>query len=583
MRLQKIFFLLLIFSLSLGGCEKMLAPEQDFHSNAGRILQDPIWADGILMSAYSRVPNNSLSSNDVATDDAVTNNKLDSYLRMATGEWSAIFNPVTNWDNSFLAILYINKFLGYVDDIVWKSTSPVLTELWDNRLKGEAYALRALFKYHLLYTFGNSSLGIPLFNNFVEATDNFNVPRATFAESVADIYADLDQALGFLTMNDYKDIANAGQLPPGYEGYTVSNYNVVFGTRQSQLMSGRIAKAIKARVALLAASPAFNTSNDAGLWTNAANYAGTCITDIGGIAGLDPNGHRYYDQTRVEAINIASGIDQKEMVWRRVISANNTRESNNYPPSLYGSGRINPTQNLVDAFPMANGYPITNALSNYNPLTPYAGRDPRLALYICYNGNKVSNVTITTAIGGGTNRKDSIETSTRTGYYLKKLLREDVNMNPSATSTKKHYDAIIRYTEIFLAYAEAANEAFGPDGTGTNGFSARAVIRAIRQRAGISQPDNYLNSLATIGDMRTLIRNERRLELCFEGFRFWDLRRWNADLTETAKGVNITKNAASYTVVDVEPRAYNNDFMHYGPLPYNEILKFPALVQNPGW
>ena len=179
--------------------------------------------------------------------------------------------------------------------------------------------------------------------------------------------------------------------------------------------------------------------------------------------------------------------------------------------------------------------------------------------------------------------KDSLETSTRTGYYLKKLLREDVNMNPNSTNTKKHYDVRIRYTEMFLNYAEAANEALGPDGTGTNGFSSRDVIRAIRQRAGISQPDNYLNSLATKDDMRTLIRNERRLELCFEGFRFWDLRRWNADLTETAKGVNITKNAASFTVVDVEPRAYNNDFMHYGPLPYNEILKFPALIQNPGW
>jgi starch-binding outer membrane protein, SusD/RagB family len=583
MRLQKIFSLLLILSLSFAGCESILSPETDFHSTADRILADPIWADGILMSAYSRVPNNSLGANDVATDDAVTNNKLDSYLRMATGEWSSIFNPVSNYDNSLTAILYINKFLSFVDNITWKSTSPTLTALWTKRLKGEAYALRGLFKYHLLVTIGSSTLGIPQYNSFVEPTDNFNVPRATFTQSVTDIYADLDNALSFLTMNDYKDLANATQLPPGYETNLYTDYNVVFGTRQTQLISGRIIKGIKARVALLAASPAFNTSNDLTLWANAANYAGIVINNIGGITGLDPNGYRYYDQTRVDAINIASGIEQAEMLWRRVIATNSTREAANFPPSLYGTGRINPTQNLVDAFPMANGYPITHASSLYNPASPYANRDPRLALYICYNGNKISNATITTAVGGGTNAKDSIETSTRTGYYLKKLLREDVNMNPNSLSTKKHYDAIIRYTEIYLAYAEAANEAWGPDGMGTNGFSARGVIAAIRKRAGIAQPDNYLASITTTADMRTLIRNERRLELCFEGFRFWDIRRWKANLTEAAKGVNIAKNAVSFTVVDVEPRAYNNDYAHYGPLPYSEVLKFNALVQNTGW
>ena len=67
-----------------------------------------------------------------------------------------------------------------------------------------------------------------------------------------------------------------------------------------------------------------------------------------------------------------------------------------------------------------------------------------------------------------------LPTSTRTGYYLKKLLREDVNANPSSASVQKHYPVHIRYTEIFLIYAEAANEAYGPDGTGTIPVSLRA-------------------------------------------------------------------------------------------------------------
>jgi len=585
MRLLKKCSLFLILLLLLGSCDDLLNPVQDFHQTFDRIyeVEDPEYALGVLSQAYVRVPVNSLAASDVATDDAVTNNKFDSYLRMATGEWSAMYNPVNNWDNNYLAILYINKFLTFVDDIDWKITSPTLTELYKKLYKGEAYALRALFKYHLLYTFGNASLGIPIYNEFLERTDNFNVPRATFAESVADIYEDIDEALIYLTMDDYKDIASTGDLPAGYTGYAVADYNVVFGTRQTQRISGRIAKAVKARVALLAASPAFNPSNNATLWSNAANYAGAVIDGIGGIAGLDPDGHRYYLQQFVDVLSISSGKDQKEMLWRSYVSTSNTREGSNFPPSLYGSGRINPTQNLVDAFPMANGYPISHASSLYDPADPYSGRDPRLSLYICYNGNKVSNKTIITAVGGGDNAKDSLDISTRTGYYLKKLLREDVNYNPTGRNTKKHYDARIRYTEIFLAYAEAANEAWGPDGKGTFSFSARDVIGAIRKRAGITQNDEYLASIISKDDMRALIRNERRLELCFEGFRFWDLRRWKADLTEPAKGINITRNSASYTVVDVEERAYDNSFMHYGPLPYNECLKWDALVQNDGW
>ena len=457
--------------------------------------------------------------------------------------------------------------------------------MYARRFEGEAYALRGLFQYHLLVTIGgvgsdNELLGIPLYDKFAKVDDNFNIPRVTFAESIARIYADFDKALEYLTMNDYVDITSASQLPPGLEGVNIDNYNSVFGLRTSQRISGRIVKALKARVALLAASPAF-ANNDAALWEKAANYAGSSINGIGGIAGLDPNGHKFYDATRIDAIVLSSNKDQKEMVWRTAISTTNSREQAQLPPSLYGNANVNPTQNLVDAFPVANGYPITNPLSLYNPANPYANRDPRLAMYIVYNGNTIAGQTIKTGVGGGTNRKDSIQTSTRTGYYMKKLLREDVNVNPVSPSTQKHYEVHMRYTELFLIYAEAANEAWGPDGTGTNGFSARNVIASIRKRAGITQPDKYLASITTKDDMRTLIRNERRIELCFEGFRFWDLRRWKADLTESAKGVNISQ--TSYNVVDVEQRLYNNGYMHYGPVPETEILKYNALKQNKGW
>ena len=268
------------------------------------------------------------------------------------------------------------------------------------------------------------------------------------------------------------------------------------------------------------------------------------------------------------------------MLWRGSIGTSNTIEQNNFPPTLFGNGRVNPTQNLVDAFPMANGFPITNSASGYVSTNPYTGRDPRLRNYILVNGGTISNKTIFTKTDAPTNDAVNIlPTSTRTGYYLRKLLREDVNANPSSPSVQKHYPVHIRYTEIFLNYAEAANEAWGPDGTGTQGFSARSVIAAIRKRAGITQPDNYLASITTKEDMRKLIRNERRLELSFEGFRFWDLRRWKENLTEQAKGVIITNNV--YNIQPVENRQYS-DYMYYGPLPLSEVLK-TNLQQNKGW
>ena len=86
-------------------------------------------------------------------------------------------------------------------------------------------------------------------------------------------------------------------------------------------------------------------------------------------------------------------------------------------------------------------------------------------------------------------------------------------------------------------------------------------------------------SITTKEDMRKLIRNERRFELSFEGFRFWDLRRWKETLTEQVKGVIITNNV--FSIQNVENRQYS-DYMYYGPLPLTEVLK-ANLQQNKGW
>jgi starch-binding outer membrane protein, SusD/RagB family len=370
-------------------------------------------------------------------------------------------------------------------------------------------------------------------------------------------------------------------------GAHVGDYNRVFGDDAKQLVSGRIVRAIRTQAALLAASPAFNLDNDQSKWTDAATYAGNLLDDIGGVSGLDPNGVTWYNNPSV-IDNLSAGGNRSEVLWRGSVGGpSNDLEDQNFPPTLFGNGLVNPTQNLVDAFPMANGYPISDPASGYSDDAPYSNRDSRLAHFIVINGSTAGPLggTINTASDSDTNDGlNKVETSTRTGYYMRKLLRQDVNLDPVANTGQRHLQPRIRYTEIFLIYAEAANEAWGPMASGSFGYSAYDVIKAIRQRAGVGADngDAYLESIKNDqAAMRELIRNERRLELSFEGFRFWDLRRWKSDLTETARGMRIV-NQNQYAVINVENRVYR-DYMIYGPVPYSEVLKFNALQQNAGW
>ncbi len=566
-------------------CDDLIEPAIENNRGLEDMYAEAEYAQGILLNAYTRLPGNGWSFNDVATDDAVSNDVSNNYRKIATGQWASNFNPLDQWTNSKAAIQYLNIFLAEADKVKWALDENV-SKLFRQRLKGEAYGMRALYMYYLLQahsgvTESSELLGVPILLDPEVPTSNFNIPRNTFEQCMAQIYSDVAKARELLPL-DYEE---AMILPPGYDN--LNDYNRVFGDYARQRMSGRIAMFVKAQAALLAASPAFSNGNST-TWSNAADYAGQLLVLNGGIAGLDSNGLTWYRNT-AELEALGSGKNPKEVLWRTDIANSNNLEADNFPPTLYGRGRVNPTQNLVDAFPAANGYPITNALSNYNPSAPYANRDPRLKTFILVNQDVagVSSTVITTASNGTTNDGlNMTATSTRTGYYMKKLLRQDVNLNPQSTTTQRHYRPRMRYTELYLNYAEAANEASGPLAGGSYGFSAYEVIKAIRKRAGITQPDNYLESIKSDkGAMGTLIRNERRLELCFEGYRFWDLRRWKSNLGESAQGMNIQGTTATPTytkIPSVEDRVFA-DYMNYGPIPYSETLKFKALIQNKGW
>ena len=589
--------------LTLSSCQDMFAPADENNRQEDAMYEESKYAAGLLMYGYSRLPYATSTQTDVATDDAVTNNTNSNFLNMATGTWSSERDPMSKWNSCKDGIQYVNKFLTIVDKVKWAPSAASKQQMFIDRQKGEAYGLRALFYYNLLQAHGGYAdddilYGVPLLTQPEDGSSDFNQPRALFSDCVKLCFADCDSAMKYLPM-DYIDVTSE-EIPAKYKalGAETTGYNLVFGTRSRGLMSGKIAEAIKAQVALLAASPAFRDQSDV-TSAEAAVLCANVLKRIGGLEGFDETGNIWYkNKTKLEP----SASEMPEILWRADRSKDASQERENFPPTLYGSGRVNPSQNLVDAFPMRNGRPITDPKSGYDPKNPYANRDLRLDDNILYNGMTFRKTVIITGTYPNENDEslDNINygnTSTRTGYYLKKLLRDDVSPLQSSLVEQQHIYPRIRYTEIFLAYAEAANDAWGPkaDPTGV-GFTAYDVIKAIRGRAGLGTDeyglplpdgDAYLEECASDqAKMTNLIRNERRIELCFENKRFWDLRRWKMPLDETVKGVMIDRNdegELSYTIIDVEERKYDNSYQLYGPIPKGEVLKWSNLKQNKGW
>ena len=600
---KKNIILYLTALLTLSSCQDMFAPADENNRQEDAMYEESKYAAGLLMYGYSRLPYATSTQTDVATDDAVTNNTNSSFLNMATGTWAADNDPMSQWNSCKDGIQYVNKFLTIVDKVKWAPSAASKQQMFIDRQKGEAYGLRALFYYYLLQAHGGYAdddqlYGVPLLTEPEDGSSDFNQPRALFSDCVKQCFADCDSAMKYLP-TDYVDLS-VDEIPAKYKelGAESTGYNLVFGSRSKGLMSGKIAEAIKAQVALLAASPAFRDQSGV-TSAEAAELCANVLKRIDGLNGFDKDGSIWYkNHSKLDP----SASEMPEILWRADRSKDANQERENFPPTLYGNGRVNPSQNLVDAFPMRSGRPITDPKSGYDPKNPYANRDPRLSDDILYNGVTFRNTLIIT--GTYPNDKDESldninygNTSTRTGYYMKKLLNEKVSPLQSSLVEQYHIYPRIRYTEMFLAYAEAANDAWGPkaDPTGV-GFTAYDVIKAIRQRAGLGKDeigfdlpegDAYLEECAADqAKMTELIRNERRIELCFENKRFWDLRRWKMPLNETVKGIMIDRNdegELSYKVIDVEERKYDSSYQWYGPIPKSEVLKWSNLKQNKGW
>lgn len=531
----------------------------------------------ILPNGLDRVGGDYL---DAASDDGVSPVGNSQVTVLSTGTYSSISLPtnedlwsnvVTNGLNSqpfsytsmWSGIRYANNFINNIPVVPVKGSVNGVGNryIWQS----EARFLRAEFYFELLKRFG----GVPLIGNKVfEISDNLSLPRNNFSDCVNYIVSECDAIKDSLIT---LPLANNAQ--------------------DSYRPSKGAALALKAHVLLYAASPLYNdpagangnpllgyTSYSAARWQTAANAAQAVIA------------LNYYQLDTVYK-NVFLNQNSPEIIFRRTSDFGVTVEKNNGPigyPSAIGSARTNPTQDLVDAYPMANGLAISDPASGYDPNNPYLNRDPRLAANVLTNGAPWLNSTLQT-FDGGVSRPNSGVTETLTGYYLHKFMGYD----ESGTQFTNHLEDWIslRYGEILLDYAEAQNEVAGPNSTTGGSYTPYTALEALRKRAGIKAGAQGLYGLAagmTQAQMRTAIQNERRIEMAFEEQRFFDIRRWKIAETvmnQPRMGVSINNSNGNltYNYVPVLTTKFVAPKMYFYPIPYAEVLKNPNMKQNPGW
>lgn len=553
-------------------CE-MLEPESSDVYTLEDVKSYINYAEGILLTAYRDLPvDHSNFTLSYACDEAVTNDQNASVKNANEGGWTSDSNPFSVWNNAYESIMYINTFLEKMSDVVWYWKDTEIDSLYVRRLRGEAYGLRAFYYFGLLQAHAGKGtngemLGVPIVDHVLDPSnpDDYKIQRSTFNELVEFILSDCDSALA--------------SLPDRYKNTNDIYFNVAMGEAYTNRINGMAVRLLKTKTLLYAASPAY--SDGTYTYQQVAEAAAEVMDLNKGLSKVDYSNHEHLNFYSNDNVTSENNLHQ-EVFWYSTSRNINPWERSNLPPSLYGSGRTNPTQELVNAFPLADGVPVrTNKI---NSSDPYSGRDPRLSMYIFYNGSIMYRAGDTVKINTAAGKQDALGSSdpntTLTGYYLRKFMSDGVDADPDINSNSTHYFVYARYTDILLMFAEAANEATGPDGN-IGGYTAREVINAIRNRAGITS--TFYVDIQDKNGLADIIKNERRLEMCFENQRFWDLRRWKmTELMATpVTGVRVSADGMTYTYVNVENRNYR-DYQIYGPIPYSETLKY-EIIQNEGW
>ncbi|MEC5145697.1 hypothetical protein UNH65_19210 [Chitinophaga sp. 180180018-2] len=602
--------IVIMMSLIVTACNKSLDMPPDGRVSLNQIFSDYDLSRGYLNRCYSYMPyggtvgdyamsyNGTLlaSFSDEAED--VQNSQSGGLQNWYLGNVSASAFPMADyWSQYYEGIRACNIFLKGIEDAAFVKKRPALAgevQGW----KAQVLVLRAFYYWQILKRYGPA----PVISQSLDDQHDFSqYKRPPFSECVDSVIADCDKAIADGLM---------WQIGLGQEGDRGS-------------MTRAVAYAIESEAALYAASDLWNTSAAKDeQWRRAALLTGKALSEClangyqlftempsGEVLASSQSAYQTFffshsDPARIRDKETILECKNQLTIWRdAALPVNN---------GAVKAGAC-PSQEIVDAYEMADGHspfmldnngsviydgvsPRINTASGYDPDHPYNNRDPRLAATIYFNGALLDFTNPGSALqvynNGNCGVSYSDQRYTRTGYYLRKYHNNRSNISNQADG----YMKIFRLAELYLNFAEAANEAYGPVATvpGISGpvATALAAVNTVRSRAGMPAFD-ATGSLTQSG-FRARYRNERRVELSFEQHRFFDVRRWKIleKTDQQITGMNISRKPdGTFNYANarfsVDSRRSNATRFLLFPLPFAEVSKMERYTganwQNPGW
>ena len=516
----------------------------------------------VVTHIYSYLPSDFCNTEgamlDAATDDAVhiyINSKIN---RMTNGTWSPTNTVDDVWGHYYAGIRAANLYLSEAANLKfleWKHTDDYedIMKNFEN-YPNEIRFLRAYYYFELMRRYKN----VPLVLNVLSKEEANKAEQATC------------QQLADFIVKECSEIAE--KLPVDYMGFKDKEHGRV--TKGAAL-------ALKARVLLYMASPLYSPVNDEAKWKAAAEAAYAVINPAAGLG--------YEIQKGFRELYLHENAGRKDIIMYRPDGETGNFEKANFPMGIEGGHTTTcPTQNLMEAFEMKLSDGKYHAFDWNDPAcqkNPYENRDPRMEKTIVHNGQQWLKAPMEIWEGGANGLP--IVNATVTGYYLAKYVNHNISFSAGSKTTKmSHNWVLFNYSEILLNYAEAmVNATHNPAYTDAERpLSAVAAVNMVRGREDVNMP--AIADDISEEDFIKLVKNERRVELAFEGHRFWDVRRWKElDKTADIYGVKVVKDAAGgfkYTKFLYEKRAVN-DKMYFYPIPDGEIYNNSNLKQNESW
>jgi len=609
--MKKISILLTLFMLiTASSCKKYLQPLLDDQLTLDQVFQDRNQSDMYLATIYDYMPDNLFilftNCDDpmvFASDDGKIQFTTTEAAKLTAGNWSPSDQPISYyWTRFYQGIRAASIYIDKIPSNTQYSASEI------PNLVAQARALRAYYYFALMKLYGPVIILPDYISTSVSASD-LQLKRNTYDECVNYIVSELDAAAPNLPVTT--PVTN-----------DVGHVTSIF------------ALALKERVLLYAASPLnngnpdyagfvnsdgqplFNTTYDAAKWKKASD-AGKALITLARANGLNlyrENTAGVYDP-RKSYSNVFAIRYNSEIIFSRPPTSNSAQsigiEQYSTPRQFNGLNSASVTQELVDAFRTTNGKTIDDPTSGYvetgfsaaadastaaGTWNMYRNREPRFYDIVTFNNSqwRAYGTTVNTKVeyfNKGKSGKSGAGTSfSVTGYTLRKYLgvsSDDpltvgttIDVKNNKYSTTKNA-IVFRLGEFYLDYAEALNESSPGDP------DILTYLNLIRDRGGIP----VLTGVFSQDVMRTLIRQERRVELAFEGgHRYFDTRRWKIATTTLGgpkTGMNVDAGAtatdpAFYTRTTFETRIFTNKY-YLWPIPSGEIYKDINLVQNPGW